>query len=203
MTVVLPRTSATALASAILLLGVAPAASAAGGAAPQAPTAGTDAAAPATAASADGSRLQLGLGVGLIVGLGDAYVGDGSGGIQVESPLPFMQLSLAPSRRVGPNIALGLRASYGFEVGSREIASSSGESLSLDRNLWEIAVTIRYQRIPGRAGYLVLSPGAMALVDSEGNASVSQWAFPAVGFAVGYDVEMARAFALGVEARAT
>jgi hypothetical protein len=80
--------------------------------------------------------------------------------------------------------------------------SSSGESLSLDRNLWEAAATLRYQAKPGRGGYVNGSAGAAVLVDSEGDVSVSQWAFPALGISVGYDFELAQKLAFGVEARA-
>jgi hypothetical protein len=136
-----------------------------------------------------------------MVGLGEAHVGNDDS-IQIESPLPFMQLSIIPAYRVAPELAVGLRASYGFELGSRGEVSSSGESLSLDRNLWEVAAMLRCQAEAGRSWYLMLSGGAASLVDSEGDVSVSQWAFPALGVAVGYDSEIARAFALGVEARA-
>lgn len=49
---------------------------------------------------------------GLAVGLGEAEVGRGDS-IQIEGPLPFMQLTLAPAYRVSPAFAVGLRASYG------------------------------------------------------------------------------------------
>jgi hypothetical protein len=160
-----------------------------------------DASVPAAASNARASRLQLGLGAGLTVGLGDAQIGSGDSS-QSEGPLAFMQLSVMPAYRVAPAFAVGLRASYGFELGSRSEVSSSGESLSLDRNLWEVAALLRHQAEAGRSWYITLSGGAAALVDSEGDVSVSQWAFPALGVVVGYDVELARAFALGVEARA-
>lgn len=46
------------------------------------------------------------------MGLGEAEVGRGDS-IQIEGPLPFMQLTLAPAYRVSPAFAVGLRASYG------------------------------------------------------------------------------------------
>jgi hypothetical protein len=156
---------------------------------------------PASAASGGASRLQLGLGAGLVVGLGDAQVASGDV-IGVEGPVVLMQASLAPAYRIAPTFALGLRGSYGFELGSRAAVSSSGESRALDRNLWEAAATLRHQAEPGRGGYVGVSAGAAALVDSEGDASAVQWAFPALGVAVGYDFEVARAFAFGLEARA-
>jgi hypothetical protein len=189
-----------ALASAWVTFGV-PLAPAHAEPAAQAPRAPNDAALPAPTPSGDGSRLQLGLGAGLIVGLGDAQVGRGDA-IGIEGPLVFMQLSLAPAYRVSPALAVGLRASYGSDLGSRSQVSSSGESLSLGRSLWEAAATLRYQAEPGRGGYVGVNAGAAALVDSEGDVSVAQWAFPALGVAVGYDFELARRFAFGVEARA-
>jgi hypothetical protein len=156
---------------------------------------------PASAASAGASRLQLGLGAGFTVGLGDARVARGDA-IGFEGPVILMQLSLTPAYRISPAVALGLRGSFGSDLGSRGSASSSGESLAYDRNLWEAAATLRYQAEPGRGGYIGVSAGAAALVDSEGDASAVQWALPALGVAVGYDFELARAFAFGLEARA-
>jgi hypothetical protein len=98
---------------------------------------------PASASSEDASRLQLGLGAGFTVGLGDAQVGRGDA-IGFEGPLVFVQLSLAPAYRVSPAFSVGLRGSYGSDLGSRASVSSSGGSLALERSLWEAAATLRY-----------------------------------------------------------
>lgn len=146
------------------------------------------------------SRFQLGVGTGLTFGLGDVWErrGDviGSGG----GPI-LLDVSVAPSYRVARELALGIRAGVGLDPGSRGVASSSGEYVSLDRRLWHASATGRYQPRPGRGGYLTLSAGVAEIVDSQGDVSASQWA-PMLGAALGYDVFIARPLSLGLELRA-
>jgi hypothetical protein len=146
------------------------------------------------------SRFQLGLGTGLTLGLGDVWEQEGDVSGNSGGPL-LLDVSLAPSYRVARELALGIRAGVGLDPGSRGIASSSGEYVSLDRRLWHASATGRYQPEPGRGWYLTLSAGVAEIVDSEGSASVSQWA-PLLGAAAGYDVPLAELLSLGLELRA-
>lgn len=146
------------------------------------------------------TRFQLGLGAGLTLGLGDVWEGNGDVRGSSGGPL-FLDLSVTPSYRVTRDVALGVRAGVGLEPGSRGEASTSGESLSLDRRLWHASALGRYQADPGRGWYVALSLGAAAIVDSLGNESSSQWA-PLIGAAAGYDLRVARPLSLGLELRA-
>jgi hypothetical protein len=148
----------------------------------------------------DPSRFQLGLGTGLMLGLGDVWEQEGDVSGSAGGPI-FVDLSLAPSYRVARELALGIRAGVGLEPGARGVTSSSGEPVSLDRKLWHASATGRYQPRPGRGWYLTLSAGAAEIVDSEGDASVSQWA-PLLGAAAGYDVPLVQLLSLGLELRA-
>jgi hypothetical protein len=113
----------------------------------------------------------------------------------------FWELSVAPSYRVARDFALGIRAAFGFEPGTRGEISASGGSVILDRKLWHASATGRYQPEPGSGWYVTLSAGAAAIVDSRGDESVSQWA-PLLGAAAGYDLRIARPLSLGFELRA-
>jgi len=154
------------------------------------------------------SRFQLGVGAGLTLGLGEVWEGDGDV-VKVTGPPTFLELSLAPSYRVAPELALGVRAAFGLQPSSRAEVSNSvnsagptrAQSVSLERNMWQLGGTARYQSEPARAWYFGAHAGAAAVVDSRGDASVSQWA-PHVGAAVGYDLRVARPLSLGFELRA-
>lgn len=146
------------------------------------------------------SRFQLGVGTGITLGVGEVWEGDGDVVVNSGGPA-FLELSLAPSYRVTPDFALGVRAAFGLQPGSRAEVSSSGESVSLERNMWQLGATGRYQPEPARAWYVGAHAGAAAVVDSRGDASVSQWA-PHVGAALGYDLHVARPLSLGFELRA-
>jgi len=146
------------------------------------------------------SRFHLGVGAGLTLGLGDVWVSRGDVIENSGTPM-FLDLSVAPSYRLAPDFALGIRAGVGLEPGSRGELSSSGESVELERRLWHASALGRYQPEPGRGWYATLSVGAAALVDSRGDSSVSQWA-PLIGAAAGYDLRLAPPVALGLELRA-
>lgn len=146
------------------------------------------------------SPFQLGVGAGISLGLGEVWEGGGDVSTNSGGPM-FLELSLAPSYRITAGFALGVRAAFGLQPGSRAEVSSSGESVSLERNMWQLGATARYQPEPARAWYVGAHAGAAAVVDSRGDASVSQWA-PHVGAALGYDLHVARPLSLGFELRA-
>jgi len=156
--------------------------------------------APARQPAASPSRFALGLGLGLTWGLGEVWESEGDVISNGGSPI-FLDLSVAPSYRVASDFALGLRAGIGLEPGSRGEVSSSGGSVELDRQLWHLSATGRYQPQIGRSWYVALSAGTAAIIDSRGNTSVSQWA-PLLGAAAGYDLSVAGWLSLAPELRA-
>ncbi|HTV20505.1 MAG TPA: hypothetical protein VMG12_17600 [Polyangiaceae bacterium] len=153
---------------------------------------------PAPKVSASG--FQLGIGAGLVLGLGEVWEGRGDTIGSSGEPV-LVDLSITPAYRVARDFALGIRAGVGVDPGSRGTVSSDGESVSIERRLWHASAMGRYQAAPGRGWYATLSLGAAAMVDSRGNASVSQWA-PLLDAAAGYDLSIARPLSLGFELRA-
>jgi hypothetical protein len=143
-------------------------------------------------------RWSLDVGLGYAFGLSDAE--EQQGDVVGISNLSFPELTVAPSFWVAPSLALGLHASWGFELGQRGLASSSGESEDLDRTLWQLMMAARYQPEQGRGWYVAANGGSAAVVDSIGDASVTQWA-PLVGAALGFDFRLAQPLALGLELR--
>lgn len=149
---------------------------------------------------AERSRFHLGVGAGFTLGLGDVWTAQGDIVENEGSPM-FIDLSVAPSYRLAPDFALGVRAGVGLEPGSRGEVSSSGDSVELARRLWHASALGRYQPDAGRGWYVALSLGASSIVDIRGDSSVSQWA-PLIGAATGYDLRLAEPVALGLELRA-
>lgn len=146
------------------------------------------------------SRLQLGLSTGLTWGLGEIWEGEGDVSSSAGNPV-FFDLAIAPSYRIAPHVALGMRAGVGLEPGSRAEASTPGGSVSLERRQWHIGALARYQPQPARGWFATLGAGAAAMVDTRGTASESRWA-PLLEASAGYAWSLARPLSVGFELRA-
>ena len=109
-------------------------------------------------------------------------------------------LSIAPSYRLAPSWAVGLRGSWSSDAGARGSASNSGEEVSLTQTLWQLSAEGRYQPGAQQGFYLVLGAGAARVSDSIGSATAAEWG-PLLSAAFGYDIGLADFLALGIELR--
>jgi len=154
---------------------------------------------PSPSSAADSARWTLALGTEFAFGLSDARQANSD--VTVSERLALPGLNAAARYRWLDALALGVRVGWQFELGSRGYASSTGETGSYDRNLWQLAAEGRYQP-GGRGWYGAVRGGAAAIIDGQGGESVTQWG-PLGGLAFGYDARVAGAFALGLELQAS
>jgi hypothetical protein len=162
--------------------------------------AGESAAAPSSASSAERARLTLALGTEIAFGMSDARQA-GNLDVIVLERMDQVGLNAAARYRVLDALALGVRFSWGSELGARGSASSAGESAIYDRNLIQLALEGRYQ--PGVHGWFAaVRGGTAAIIDTVDSQSVTQWG-PLGGLVLGYDLRVVGAFALGFELQGT
>jgi hypothetical protein len=147
------------------------------------------------AAVASGRRWLLTLGLGYMLGLTQSEVGDSPGAIAVDEP-SFFELAVAPLYRVGDGVVLGPRLGYGFELKGRQ----RSDGMELSRNLWQLALTGRYQPL-GRGPYVGFGIGGAAVVDHAGDASLIHSGV-SLEASAGVDLTLAESFGIGVELRA-
>jgi hypothetical protein len=152
-----------------------------------------------SAAAAVERPLRLSVGTGLTLGLSDVEESRGDQ-VDIGGSAFLLNLSVAGSYQLSESWALGARGSLASDSGARAQASTTGQDLALTRNLWQFAGEGRYQPGGMWGGYAALNAGAALATDAMGSTSASQWA-PLLGSALGYDVEVAPAFALGLELR--
>jgi hypothetical protein len=142
---------------------------------------------------------RLGIGTGLTFGISELEERSGDSDNITGMFQPY-NLSVTPSFQLTPHWAFGVRGGVGTDSGARGTSSTSGESVSRTRTLWELGAEGRYQMRVERGGYVALNFGTAGAVDSEGSASASQWA-PMLGAALGYDLGIAEPLSIGVEVR--
>jgi hypothetical protein len=138
----------------------------------------------------------LALGTEMLFGTSDVRAA-ASDNIAVSS-MVLLGGSASAMVRVLPALAIGLRGGGASELGARGYESSSGESGTFGRSLWQLAATARYQPAGGSAWYGSARAGVAAIIDSAGEDSVTQWG-PLGGAALGYDFRITGAFLLGLE----
>jgi hypothetical protein len=133
--------------------------------------------------------VRLSLGTGLTLGL--SSVEERRSDVVASSSSAYLwNVHAAASYRLGTAWALGVRAAWSSDAGARAGASSSGSSVELSRELWQIAAEGRFQPRGWLGPYAALSAGWAAAVDREGPASATQWA-PMVGASAGYALALA------------
>lgn len=146
----------------------------------------------------DAPRFGVSLGTGLIAGIGSVSSITGDAVSDEGRPI-LMQILVLPSYRIAPHFALGLRAGFAFEPGTRGEASPSGD-VDLSRQLWQFAASATYQPGAGRGFYVSVDAGIASLVEHAGDASGTISA-ALIGGGVGYDFRLANIFALGLDVR--
>ena len=100
--------------------------------------------------------------------------------------------------RVSGPWTLGLRGSWGSDLGARGSQTSSGEQVDYLRTLWRLAAEGRYEPEERRGWYAALRIGTGIIVDSAGSASLTQKG-PMGAAALGFDLWLSGAFSLGLE----
>jgi hypothetical protein len=100
--------------------------------------------------------------------------------------------------RVSGPWTLGLRGSWGSDLGARGSQTSSGEQVDSLRTLWRLAAEGRYEPEERRGWYAALRIGTGIIVDSAGSASLTQKG-PMGAAALGFDLWLSGAFSLGLE----
>jgi hypothetical protein len=135
-------------------------------------------------------RFRLNFGTGITLGLSDVEEW-GSDTVGVGGSFYHLNLSLAPSWQVAHAWALGARASWASDAGSRGTDT---------RSLWQLGAEARLQPRGLLGPYLAATLGLAGAEDRVGSASALQWA-PALGGAAGYDFDLASPVALGLELR--
>jgi hypothetical protein len=147
------------------------------------------------------ARWVLGAGVGMAVALNESERSTSYDTVEVSSLL-FTELVLEPMVLVAPSVSVGIRGGWGFEIGSRALASWDGESTEQAQHVWQLAPAARYQEQPGRGWYLAGNVGIAGITDSIGDRSVTQVA-PLLSAALGIDVLVVAPLSLGLELRAS
>ncbi|MET0409982.1 MAG: hypothetical protein ABW217_01735 [Polyangiaceae bacterium] len=144
-------------------------------------------------------RWSFGVGAGFSLGLDNREEGESD--LVVISSLAFGELTCTTMYQLTPKVALGFDAGWGSDLGSRGFASSDGEALAKDTSIWQVALSGRFQPEPRRGWYLGGEGGAVAIADSIGDDSVTQWA-PLVAASAGHELRLGSSFALALELRA-
>lgn len=146
------------------------------------------------------ARWLLGAGFGMAFGLTDRE--EGYYDSWAISSLTFAELTLEPMVLVAPRVSVGVRGSWGFEIGSRALETTGGERIEQGQYVWQLAPAARYQAEPGRGLYLCANVGIAGITDTLGEQSVTQVA-PMLSAALGFDLHVSGPVSLGLELRAT
>jgi hypothetical protein len=142
------------------------------------------------------SKFVFSLGTGGMFALSD--ISEQRGDVVATTGAGLFGLNASVLYRVAGPWTLGLRGSWGSDLGARGSETSSGEQVDYLRTLWRVAAEGRYEPEERRGWYAALRVGTGIIVDSAGSASLTQKG-PMGAAALGYDLWLTGAFSLGLE----